>query len=43
MLLSNPNDVKELYDTIKSLIILIKADLASALSITITFTDNDGD
>ncbi|CAA0223849.1 imelysin family protein [Tenacibaculum maritimum] len=43
VLLSNPNDVKELYDTIKSLIILIKADLASALSITITFTDNDGD
>jgi predicted lipoprotein len=35
--------VDELYNHLKDLIILIKVDVASALSITVTFTDNDGD
>lgn len=35
--------VKKLYDQIKELLVLIKTDVASVLSITITFTDNDGD
>jgi predicted lipoprotein len=35
--------VNELYNHLKDLIILIKVDVASALSVTVTFTDNDGD
>lgn len=35
--------VKKLYDNLRDLIILIKVDVASILSITVTFTDNDGD
>lgn len=38
-----PTKVKKLYNNIKDLIVIIKTDVASALSITITFTDNDGD
>ena len=33
----------ELYNQIKNLTILLKVDVASTLSLTITFTDNDGD
>ena len=40
---SNSPFVQDLYENIQSLIVLIKVDLASTLSITITFTDNDGD
>jgi predicted lipoprotein len=35
--------VNELYHHIKNLIVLIKVDVASSLSVTVTFTDNDGD
>ncbi|CAM1364180.1 conserved protein of unknown function [Tenacibaculum soleae] len=35
--------VKTLYDQVKQLLILIKTDVASTLSVTVTFTDNDGD
>ncbi|QTD38197.1 imelysin family protein [Polaribacter batillariae] len=35
--------VNNLYQHIKELIVLIKVDVASTLSITVTFTDNDGD
>lgn len=40
---SNRGKVEALYTSIKGLIRLIKADVVSALSLTITFTDNDGD
>ncbi|WP_299122878.1 imelysin family protein [uncultured Tenacibaculum sp.] len=36
-------EVKKLYDEVRNLLILIKTDVASTLSVTITFTDNDGD
>lgn len=41
--LTKPIQVKKLYEEVRALIVLIKADVASALSLTITFTDNDGD
>jgi predicted lipoprotein len=31
------------YDAIKSLLVLIKVDMANKLGITITFSDADGD
>lgn len=40
---TKPTEVKKLYEAIKALIVLIKTDVASALSVTVTFTDNDGD
>lgn len=40
---TKPVEVEKLYNDIRSLLVLIKIDVASALSITITFTDNDGD
>lgn len=40
---NNNSVVNELYHHIKYLIILIKVDVASTLSLTVTFTDNDGD
>ena len=40
---NNNSVVNELYYHIKDLIILIKVDVASTLSLTVTFTDNDGD
>ena len=40
---NNNSIVNELHQNIKDLIILLKVDVASALSITVTFTDNDGD
>ena len=40
---ANNSQVTELHENIKDLIILIKVDVASILSITVTFTDNDGD
>ena len=35
--------VSNLYTTVRELLILIKSDVASTLSVTITVTDNDGD
>lgn len=40
---TNNSQVTALHKNIKDLIILIKVDVASILSITVTFTDNDGD
>lgn len=40
---TKPAKVKQLYDAIRGVLVLIKTDVASALSVTITFTDNDGD
>ena len=40
---NNNSVVDELYKHIKDLIILQKVDVASTLSLTVTFTDNDGD
>lgn len=40
---TQPAEVEKLYNAIRALLVLIKADVASALSVTITFTDNDGD
>ena len=37
------NEVKALYDKVNELIILLKVEVANALNVTITFTDNDGD
>ncbi|MEQ9262547.1 MAG: imelysin family protein [Owenweeksia sp.] len=34
---------EELYQALRSLVVLVKADMSSALSVTLTFTDNDGD
>ena len=38
-----PEKVKKLYENIKSLLLLMKIDVANTLSVTITVTDNDGD
>lgn len=40
---NNPQAVEELYAEIQKMIVLTKTDLASALSILITYQDNDGD
>lgn len=40
---NNNNMVTTLYNQLKELIVLIKVDVASTLSVTVTFTDNDGD
>jgi len=40
---ANDSIVSQLHNNIKDLIILIKVDVASILSVTVTFTDNDGD
>ena len=41
--ISESEVVNEAYDACRDLLILFKADLASALSVTITVSDNDGD
>lgn len=40
---TNKNDVQNLYSAVRKLLVLIKTDVSSTLSITITVTDNDGD
>lgn len=40
---NSPAQVQELYDALRELLILIKVDMASSLSVTVTFSDNDGD
>ncbi|CAM1368365.1 imelysin family protein [Tenacibaculum xiamenense] len=40
---SNQTEVQRLYDKIRDLLVLMKIDIANALSVTITVTDNDGD
>lgn len=41
--LTNQSKVQELYDEMQKLVVLLKLDLTSALSILITYQDNDGD
>ncbi len=41
--LNNQSKVQELYDEMQKLVVLLKLDLTSALSILITYQDNDGD
>ncbi|MEX6625602.1 imelysin family protein [Tenacibaculum salmonis] len=42
-IINDKANVKKLYNEVKQLLVLIKTDVASVLSVTITFTDNDGD
>ncbi|AEV32537.1 Imelysin [Owenweeksia hongkongensis DSM 17368] len=42
-LTSSPQNVEELYQNLKALLVLVKTDMTSALSVTLTFSDNDGD
>ncbi|MGB1040189.1 MAG: imelysin family protein [Flavobacteriales bacterium] len=41
--ISNQSAVQEVYDEMQKMIVLLKVDLSSALSILITYQDNDGD
>lgn len=41
--ISNQVQVQELYDEMQKMIVLLKVDVSSALSILITYQDNDGD
>lgn len=40
---SDPQSIEWLYEDFKSLLILIKTDMTSTLSVSLTFSDNDGD
>lgn len=40
---SNPTGIKDLYNDMQTLVRFMKVDMTSAMSITITYTDNDGD
>lgn len=40
---SDPNSIDIVYNDLKDLLVLIKVDMTSALSVTLTFSDNDGD
>lgn len=40
---NNQTKVNELYDELQKMVVLLKVDLSSALSILITYQDNDGD
>lgn len=40
---TQPQAVTKVYDELQKLIVLTKTDLPSALGVTITYTDNDGD
>lgn len=42
-LLSAPNSLDPIYESARKLTVLFKTDVASALSITVTVSDNDGD
>jgi predicted lipoprotein len=39
----NPAGVTALYDSLKQLLVLTKVDMVSAIGVTLTFSDNDGD
>ena len=39
----NPAAVSALYDSLKKLLVLTKVDMVSAVGVTLTFSDNDGD
>lgn len=39
----NPTGVTALYDSLKQLLVLVKVDMVSAVGVTLTFSDNDGD
>lgn len=39
----DPITVEEVYNELQEVVVLIKADMPSALGVSITFTDNDGD
>jgi predicted lipoprotein len=39
----NPTGVTALYDSLKQLLVLAKVDMVSAVGVTLTFSDNDGD
>jgi predicted lipoprotein len=39
----NPTGVTALYDSLKQLLVLTKVDMVSAVGVTLTFSDNDGD
>lgn len=41
--ITNQAQVQELYDELQKMIVLLKVDVSSALSILITYQDNDGD
>lgn len=41
--IEQPSEVQTIYENIQQLVVLLKADVASHLSITITFNDMDGD
>lgn len=43
MIYQSPEQVQQLHDEMKTLLILFKIDVASQLSIAVTFSDNDGD
>jgi len=43
MVIAEPEKLEDFYIATRDLLILFKVDLASALSITVTFNDNDGD
>ena len=40
---SNPQGVSKVYEELQKLIVLTKTDMPSALGVSITYTDNDGD
>ncbi len=40
---NNPEKVDALYAQVKKILVLYKVDVASTLSVTLTFSDNDGD
>jgi len=43
MVTTEPEKLEDFYTATRDLLVLFKVDLASALSITVTFNDNDGD
>ncbi|MDX1629857.1 MAG: imelysin family protein, partial [Fulvivirga sp.] len=40
---TNPTPAEEAHEAIQKLVVLIKADMSSALGVVITYQDNDGD
>lgn len=40
---NDPETVESCYDELQALVVLLKTDMPSALGVSITFTDNDGD
>lgn len=42
-IINQPDDVTQAYDAVKTVVVLLKVDMANHLGITVTFSDNDGD